>query len=288
MRRTFQIAALVLTPLAVFGAMIWADRSFGHVRRAYAYVNRVELPPADRPLGLPKILGPADAGRPLVVIDPGHGGRDPGAGTGTVKEKALTLALGLALRDALLGGGGIRVALTRSDDRYLFLEERQALTRALRPDVFVSIHADAADNDQATGATVYTLSARGSNEVADKFAARENAADTVNGIAIKGQSDAVNAILVDLSQRDAQARSEELARLILREGAGKIPFRERSEQSAAFAVLKQPDIPAVLFESGYISNPADAARLGSTAGRDAFAEATARAIRAFLARQSLR
>lgn len=283
-----QFALIVIAPLAAFAAMVWADRSFGHAGRGYDYVVRVDLPPADRELGLPPILGPPDASRPLVLIDPGHGGKDPGAGAGALKEKALTLALAQALRDGLLAGGGIRVALTRSDDRYLFLEERQALARAMQPDVFISIHADSAANDAASGATVYTLSAKGSNEVADKFAERENDADTINGVKRAGQSGTVGAILLDLSQRAAQVRSEELARLILREGAATIPFRERSEQSAAFAVLKQPDIPAVLFESGYISNPADAARLASPAGRAAFADATARAIRAYLARQSLR
>lgn len=288
MPRALQFALIVLAPLAVFAAMVGADRGFAHVGRGYDYVNRVDLPPAERGLGLPPILGPQDAGRPLVLIDAGHGGKDPGAEAGALTEKTLTLALARALRDALLKGGGIRVALTRSDDRYLFLEERQALTRTMAPDVFVSIHADSAGNDAASGATVYTLSSKGSSEVADKFAARENAADTINGVRIRGQSDTVSAILLDLSQRQAQARSEELAGLILREGSATIPFRERSEQSAAFAVLKQPDIPAVLFESGYISNAADAGRLASAAGRDAFAQATARAIRAFLARQSLR
>lgn len=287
MRRALLILALFLAPLAVFAAMVAADRSFGAPGRGHDYVIRVALPQGEGALGLPRIEGPIDAGRPLVVIDAGHGGKDPGAGSGALHEKDLTLALARALRDELLAAGGIRVALTRDDDTYLILPERSAIARRLGADLFVSIHADSTENASgASGATVYTLSARGSNEAAEKIAARENAADQVNGVRIDEQSDTVSAILVDLSQRDTQARSEEFARLLLREGQGRLPFRERSEQSAAFAVLKSPDLPSVLFESGYINNPEDAARLASAEGRAAFAQSASRAVRAFFARHS--
>lgn len=287
MLRRLQLLLILLAPLAVFAAMVGVDRGFAHPGRGQGYMIRFELPPVDRLTGLPEILGPADASRPLVVIDPGHGGKDPGAGTGSLKEKALTLALALALRDELLAKGGIRVALTRADDSYVLLPERSAIARRLGADLFISIHADSTDGDgSANGATVYTLSAKGSNEAAERIAARENAADVINGVQLREQSDLVGAILVDLSQREALSRSEEFARLILREGAGQMVFREQSEQSAAFAVLKAPDMPSVLFESGYINNPADAARLSSDAGRKTFAEVNARAIRAFFARLS--
>lgn len=287
MPRRLQLLLVLLAPLAVFAAMIGVDRVFGGPGGGYGYVIRIELPPVDQQAGLPEILGPADPSRPLVVIDPGHGGKDPGAGTGSIKEKSLTLAMALALRDELLADGGIRVALTRDDDSYVILPERSAIARRLGADLFLSIHADSSDGDgTANGATVYTLSAEGSNDAAEKMAARENAADLINGVKLREQSDAVGAILVDLSQRETQARSEEFARLILREGAGRLPFRERSEQSAAFVVLKSPDMPSVLFESGYINNPDDAARLSSEAGRKTFAEVYSRAIRAFFARLS--
>lgn len=287
MQRPLLILAAICAPLAVFAAMIGADRYFGVPGRGHDYVVKVDLPRAEGLIGLPPIAGPQDASRPLVVIDPGHGGKDPGAGTGAVREKELTLGLAKALREELLRQGGIRVALTRGEDRYLVLPERTDIARRLGADLFISIHADSvATNDAASGGTVYTLSERGSNEAANRIAARENSVDVVNGVRLAGTSDAVSAILVDLSQRETLAKSEELAKLILREGAGRIPFRERSEQSAAFVVLKAPDVPSILFESGYISNPAEAARLASPEGRKAFAEATARAVRVYFARQA--
>ena len=235
-------------------------------------------------MGLPKIEGPLDPSRPLVVIDAGHGGHDPGAGTGLLKEKALTLSLALALRDALIESGGVRVALTRDDDRFLLLPERAGIARRLKADLFISIHADSSPVGEAQGGTVYTLSERGTNETAARLAEAENRADTINGVALTGQSDAVSAILVDLSQRETEAQSADFARLILREGEGRLIFKDRAIQSAAFVVLKSADLPSVLFEAGYISNPVDAARLASHDGRAAFAETTAQAIRVYFAR----
>lgn len=287
MIRRLMLFLALLAPVAVFAAMVVVDRSFGGPGRGYGYVIRIELPPIDQQTGLPKILGPADPTRPLVVIDAGHGGKDPGAGTGALNEKTLTLALALALRDELLAKGGIRVALTRDDDTYVVLPERSAIARRLGADLFLSIHADSTDGDgSANGATIYTLSDKGSNEAAERIAARENAADIINGVKLREQSDAVSSILVDLSQRETQSRSEEFARLIQREGQGRILFRERSEQSGAFVVLKSPDMASVLFEAGFINNQEDAARLNSEAGRQAFAQINAQAIRVFFARLS--
>ena len=285
MRRLFLILAILVIPVAVFAAMVLADRNFGRPGRGYDYVVSVDLPKADAARRLPRIEGPLDASRPLVVIDAGHGGKDPGAGTGELKEKTLTLMLAEALRDALLKQGGVRVALTRSDDTYLFLGERPSIARALGADLFISIHADSTEADSgALGATVYTLSAKGSNEAAETMAARENAADRVYGVNIEGQNGDVSAVLIDLAQRQTQARSETFAGLILREGRGAMPFKEAEPQSAAFAVLKSPDVPSVLFETGYINNSSDVARLMSPAGRLTFAQTIARAIRVFFAR----
>jgi N-acetylmuramoyl-L-alanine amidase len=287
MPRFVQLALLVAAPLAVLALMIAADRVFAVPGRGYAYVQRVELPPASGEIGLPKIAGPLDASRPLVVIDAGHGGHDPGAGGQPLVEKVLTLRLAQALRDELLRGGGIRVAMTRDDDRFLLLPERSGIGRRLKADLFLSIHADSVEgNGEARGASIYTLSERGTNETAGRLAARENRADTINGVSLASTSDAVSAILVDLSQREAQAKSEEFAQLILREAAGKLHFHDRGVQSAAFVVLKSPDMPSVLFESGYISNPEEAAMLASPEGRETFAAVTARAVRAYFARQS--
>lgn len=288
MRRVLILLTLFLAPVVVFAGMVAADRLFGAPGRGWDYVISIALPSTENGGNLPPILGPADASRPLVVIDAGHGGKDPGAGAGALKEKQLTLALALALRDELLRGGGVRVALTRDDDRFLVLSDRNNIARRLGADLFISIHADSTESATgAHGATVYTLSDRGSNETAERIAARENAADEVNGVKLDAQSETVNAILVDLSQRDSNARSEEFAALILREGAGKIPFRERAGQSGAFIVLKSPDLPSVLFESGFINNPEDVVRLNSVEGRQAFADVVGRAIRVFFARQAV-
>jgi N-acetylmuramoyl-L-alanine amidase len=290
MRRILSLVLILLAPFGVFAAMIAADRHFATTGPDRGYVVRIVLPPEGGEPGLPRISGPLDASRPLVVLDAGHGGHDPGAMApgkgGRLREKDLTLALARSLREQLLAGGGVRVAMTRDDDRYLLLEERSGIARRLKADLFVSIHADSAEGGSASGATVYTLSARGSSQEAERLAAAQNRADVVNGVALSSIGDDVGAILVDLSQRQSEAGATELAKLILREGQGKLAFRDRPVQSAAFVVLKSPDTPSILFEAGYISNPADASRLASKAGRETFAHVTAQAIRAWLARQS--
>lgn len=244
--------------------------------------------PAALPYDLPPVARAADSDLPLVVIDPGHGGFDPGARVPSMDEKDLTLSLALALRDRLVADGGVRVAMTRADDSFVALAERAEVARRLDADLFLSIHADSAGIDNArageiTGASIYTLSQRASNAAASRFAARENAADRIAGQELSGQSDAVSAILVDLSQRRTQERSERLAALIEREGRGRLVFHPDARRSAALEVLRAPDVPSVLFESGYITNPADVARLASGEGRAAFASVMARAIRLWFA-----
>jgi len=255
------------------------------------YVIRVDLPDPRAGVGLPPVEGPQDPGRPLIVIDAGHGGHDPGAsGTGPLagtKEKTLALGLARALREELLRGGGVRVAMTRDDDRFLALEERAEIARALGADLFLSIHADSAgEKSGISGASVYTLSARASSEAAARFAARENSADTVNGVSLAGRDENVNAILVELSQRRTQEQSDQFASLILREGESVLAFHPQARRSAALVVLRAPDVPSALFEAGFISNPEDAERLASPEGQGRFAEAMARAVRIYFARQA--
>lgn len=286
MSRKLQLGFLFAFPIVVLAALLAVDRIFGLPGQGYGYVLRIELPPSRTGLGLPEVVGPIDASRPLVVIDPGHGGHDPGAGNGGALEKDVTLALARAIRDELLAGGGIRVAITRPDDRFLALGERSSIARRLGADLFLSVHADSAPNDGARGGSVYVLSEKGSSEAAARIAARENRSDIVNGVRLENQSDVVNAILLDLSQNETDARSLELARLLLREMRGNALLHVDGVQSAAFAVLKAPDVPSVLLETGYISNDVDAAYLQSRSGRATIAGAAARAVRAFFARQS--
>jgi N-acetylmuramoyl-L-alanine amidase len=284
-----QIALVFLAPVLLLAGLYALGDALG-VRAPLlgrGYVVRVALPEAGVSVGLPPIQGPEDPSRPLVVIDAGHGGHDPGASGQTMKEKTLALSLARALRDRLLRDGGVRVALTRDDDTFLVLEERVEIARQLGADLFLSIHADSAgDKAGVSGASVYTLSARASSEAAARFAARENSADTVNGVALANQDQAVSAILVELAQRRAQGQSEEFAGLIVREGEGALQFHPQARRSAALVVLKAPDVPSALFEAGFISNPQDAGRLASPAGQARFAEAMARAIRIYFARQS--
>ncbi len=202
-----------------------------------------------------------------------------------MREKTVVLGLARNLRDQLLAEGGIRVALTRDDDRYLALAERVQIARALGADLFLSIHADSAgDMDNVRGASTYILSEEANSEAAARFAQRENSADMVNGTLLSAETESVNAILVELSQRRTSDSSAQFADLIIREGQGVLPFHPQPRRSAALGVLRAPDVPSVLFESGFISNPAEARRLASAEGQSAFAEAMARAIRVYFAR----
>lgn len=284
----FEFWLLLLAPVAMLAglAVLGLKVPVPHLGRAY--VVRIELPDVGRMVGLPKVEGPQDASRPLVVIDAGHGGHDPGAKGEGFEEKRIALGLALALRERLLQEGGIRVALTRRDDTFLVLQERAEIARRLGADLFLSIHADSAGDEKAAvhGASVYTLSETASNEAAERLAARENAADRVNGISLAGRSDSVNAILVDLSQRRTQAQSAEFARLIAREGQGSLVFHPDPMRSAALAVLRAPDVPSVLFEAGFITNPEDAKRLTSPEGKAEFADVMERAIRIYFARNA--
>ncbi len=256
------------------------------------YVLRFVVDEARAPVELPDIAGPDDPNRPLVVIDAGHGGRDPGAsGTDadgrTINEKDITLAIALALRDELLRAGGIRVALTRDDDRILPLAYRPEIARLLDADLFISVHADSAgERDEVSGASIYTLSNEASSEAAARFAARENDADRLNGIAIEGQSEAVSAILVELSQQRTQEDALDFAGLVEREGSERLAFVPQPRRSAALAVLRAPDVPSVLFESGFVTNRADRARLTTAAGRAQYAAVLARAIQVYFARRT--
>ena len=238
-------------------------------------------------LPLPPVLGPPGKDRALVVIDPGHGGRDPGALSphGGQREKDLTLAIARAIRDDLVASGRVRVALTRNDDSFLVLRDRYEIARRLKADLFISIHADAAPNPTATGATIYTLSEVASDKEAAMLAARENRSDVIGGVAIGSQAADVKSILIDLAQRESMDVSARFASLLYREASPSVPFRPVPHAFAAFAVLKAPDIPSILFECGYMTHDSDRAYIASPEGRKQIASGMRRAIEAHFARQ---
>lgn len=259
-------------------------------REARRYQVSVPIGPPRSGLPLPAVRGPADTSLPLVVIDPGHGGHDPGAISpdGRHREEDITLAIARAIRDDLVATGRVRVALTRDRDEYLVLEERYGIARRLRADLFISIHADAAENHSATGASIYTLSEVASDREARRLAARENSANIINGVDLGTQSSAVRTILLDLTQRETMNRSSDFARTLQRAAGSDIPFRSEGLRHAGFVVLKAPDMPSVLLETGFISNQDDAARIASAAGQRGIARGVRQGVLAHFARQTVR
>jgi N-acetylmuramoyl-L-alanine amidase len=216
-------------------------------------------------------------GRPIVLIDPGHGGADGGAPgvSGQVKEKDLTLAFSLELRDRLAERGRVRVALTREDDRALSLEQRAGIARRLGAALLVSVHMDAAPNPLARGATVYSLSDVASDAEAARFARAENRAA---GALTSERDDSVRYLLSDLALRDQMAESASLAARLVRSAGPGLLLRPEPHKFAAFLILRRAEVPGVLFEVGYISNAEDEALLITRDGRRPMVEALANAI----------
>lgn len=246
--------------------------------RSPVSVARVAVPPRAAPFVLPEVMG--DPSRPLVVIDAGHGGHDPGALSpdGRLREKDLTLKVARAMRDRLLAGGRVRVALTRDTDEYLIHTDRYNIARRLGAALFISVHCDSAGNTDATGATAYTLSEVASDKEAARLAARENKADVIQGLDLGGEPADISTILIDLTQRETMNTSASFARLLGREARPLMPTKAAFHRMASLIVLKAPDMPSILFETGYISNQRDADFLNSREGREKVAESVARAV----------
>ena len=226
-------------------------------------------------------------GRPIVLIDPGHGGRDPGAPavSGNIAEKQLTLTMARELRDLLAKRGRVRVALTRDDDRYLTLDQRAGLAGRLGADLYLSLHMDSAPNPLARGATAYSLSDVASDPEAARFARTENAAGTGEARPAAGS---VEAMLSDLALREQMTASADLAARLVRKASGRVLLRPEPHRFAAFHVLRRARVPAVLFEAGYVSNADDEVSLTSAEGRKPIVTALADAIEADVATRSAR
>jgi len=215
----------------------------------------------------------------IVVLDAGHGGNDPGApGVNGVPEKSITLAVAREAYALLKASGRYRPLLTRNRDVYIKLRDRVDFARANHADLFVSLHADSLGNRRVRGATVYTLSENASDAEAAALAERENRADVVAGVNLAREAPEVADILIDLAMRETMNYSARFANYLIPELDQRVTLRRNSHRFAGFVVLKAPDVPSILLEMGYMSNPQDAAILSSRPGQKRIAQALLRAV----------
>lgn len=290
LHRKWALGGVVL--VAVLGVVAWAMVPRIGTRRGDAAVVAGEARQGGLTIALPSAVGDVRIrearvpGRPIVLIDAGHGGRDPGAAavSGGVVEKQLTLAMANELADLLERRGRVRVALSRADDSYLTLDQRAAIARRIGASLFVSLHMDSAPNPLARGATLYSLSDVASSEEAARFAGAENR----TGEALSSEADgSLKSILSDLALRGQMEQSAALATRTVRRAAGRVALRPHPHQFATFHVLRRADTPALLVEAGYISNVDDEAALVTSEGRAALVLVLAQAIEADLAARRL-
>jgi len=216
------------------------------------------------------------AEKPLVVIDAGHGGHDPGASGANRHESELTLAAALALKAELEATGRYRVVLTRTNDTYVDLYQRVRIARRADADLFISLHADAGSDPATRGASVYTLSEQGASRAVREVTRSDN---WHRDLHLPGRDPSVDRILLDMTQRATQNRSAQFARVLLTHmEAADLPLLRRSHRDAGLAVLLAPDVPAVLLEMGFITNPDDERSLGDAASRRRLMRAVAEGI----------
>jgi N-acetylmuramoyl-L-alanine amidase len=223
-------------------------------------------------------------GRRVIVIDPGHGGIDPGASSvGKIREKDVVLAVGHELRAALEATGRFEVVMTRSADKFLPLKSRVQIARDHKADLFISIHADMVRGQSVRGATLYTLSDTASDAEAEALAQKENRADIIAGLNFENENPEITGILIDLAQRESKNHAVAFSKRLATEIGPVTEMTGKPLRSAGFVVLKAPDVPSVLMELGFLSDATDAARLASPEWRQRIAKAMARAIDAHFA-----
>ncbi len=225
--------------------------------------------------------------RPVVVIDPGHGGIDNGTQASGESEKNLVLGFALGLRDRVEKAGKYRVVMTRTDDTFIPLADRVRIARNQSAALFISIHADALPRREgdAQGATIYTLSDKASDAEAERLAELENKADAIGGVNLTEEPTDVADILIDLAQRETRTFSNRFARLLKNEMKTTARMHKHPLKSAGFKVLKAPDVPSVLIELGYVSNKSDLEHLVSDNWRSKTVGSVAQAIDAFFAKR---
>ena len=221
----------------------------------------------------------SESTKKVIVLDPGHGGKDPGAiGYSGMYEKNITLAMGKELKTMLDKTGKYKVYLTRSTDKFIPLRDRVKIARKYKADLFISLHADSTKNRSAKGLSVYTLSETASDKEAAALAERENKADVIAGLNLVEHSKEVSDILINLAQRETMNRSSEFATFMVQEMRDEAKLVNDTHRFAGFAVLKAPDVPSVLLEMGYLSNRVEERLLKQQSYRKKLAAATTRAI----------
>ncbi len=263
----------------VFDLVAISDREFA------ALMHKQEWPEKVRSEGKSARLPTTDPRdeRPFTVaIDPGHGGIDAGArGREGSQEKNLTLDMAETLKSVLDNYADIRVVMTRTDDRFVSLAERVRIARQHEADLLVSLHADSIRLRGVRGATVYTLSDKASDRMAQQLATRENRSDLIAGLSLEDQQDGVADILIDLTRRETQLFSIGMARAVIESFDGNIKLINNPMRSAGFRVLRAHDVPSVLVELGYLSNREDERLLRDPKWRENAAKLLASAIDSF-------
>jgi N-acetylmuramoyl-L-alanine amidase len=225
--------------------------------------------------------GPA-SDKKTIVIDPGHGGIDPGASSvSKIREKDVVLAYGLALKDMLEATGHYAVVMTRGDDTFVQLEHRVKIARDHKADLFIAIHADTVEGEEARGTTVYTVSDKASDAEAEALAHKENRADIIAGIDLGTANKQVADILINLAQRESKNQAMYFSKKAVVELKQVTAMTGKPIRSAAFVVLKAPDVPSVLIELGYLSSKHDEKLLNSPQWREQMAKAMTNAVEAY-------
>ncbi len=221
-----------------------------------------------------------------IAIDPGHGGEDPGAiGRGGSREKDVVLAIAKRLKAKIEQHPNMRVMLTRDSDYFVPLNVRVQKARAVQADLFMSVHADAFVNSSARGSSVFVLSEKGASSTAARWLAdKENAADLIGGVNIKTHDKQLASVLLDLSTTAQINDSLKLGKVVLSEISGINRLHKGSVEQAGFAVLKAPDIPSILIETAFISNPEEEAKLTDNAYQDQLADAVMKGIKKYFSK----
>ncbi len=215
----------------------------------------------------------------VVVLDPGHGGRDPGAEAGGYRESSLMLELAEAVKESLIRNTDFKVVLTRTEDKFLSLEDRITIARQSDANLFISLHADAVIEGEASGTTVYLLSDKATDKMSAQLASRHDRSEILRGVDLSGLDSQVASVLLDMARQETKPRGEAVASFILKVFKEKIT--ELSSQPlryAAFSVLKSPDIPSILIEAGFMSTSSDLQNLTTKKWRREFADSLSEAI----------